>query len=256
VQGVAVLTADGHRRVAQETADVEDPVRVAGPHLLAHYGDLLAEDERPGLDGGDFWPSLAALPAEGLAIDLSCSVGRATLGLSRRAAFTLGIDSSFVTARLARGILRSGRAPVRVVAEGVLHRTLEADVGSPPPGPLEIVVADPDRPPVPAGLAGFVLAANLLERQGDPEGFLRRADALTAPGGSLVVASPWTWWEEHAPRTRWIGRGEEPTRDALVRLMGELGYDLEEARDLRLVLREHARLEQVVRPEMLRFRKP
>jgi SAM-dependent methyltransferase len=251
VQGVAVLASEGYRRVAQETAEVEDPLRLLGPHPLAHFGDLLPAADRAGLDLGDFWPRLSALPASGLAVDLSCSVGRAALGLSGRAAFTVGMDTSFVTVRLARSIAASGRAPVRVVEEGAFERTTEADTSGLGAGPLEFVVAEPDRPPLPPGIAGFVLAASLLERQGDPEGFVRRAASLLKPGGTLAVASPYTWWEEQVPREGWLGKGAERTRDALVALLGSLGHGILEEADLLLVLREHARLEQRARPHLV-----
>lgn len=251
VQGVAVIASEGYRRVAQETHEVEDPIRFAGPHLLAHFGDLLPAAGRAGLPLGDFWPRLAALPATGLAVDLSCSVGRAALGISKRAEFTVAVDASFITARLARSIAASGKAPVRVVEEGAFARDLEADVSSLLGGSLEFVVAEPDRPPLPPGIAGFVLAANLLERQGDPEGFLRRSASLLRARGSLAVASSYTWWEENVPREAWIGRGERRTRDALVAFLAGLGHDVEDEADLLLILREHARLEQVVRPHLV-----
>jgi SAM-dependent methyltransferase len=255
IQGVAMMAAEGHRRVAQETHEVEDPLRLVGPHPLAQYGDLLPVAERKGLAMGDFWPRLAALPASGLAVDLSCSVGRASLGISRSAAFTLAMDASFVTARLARSVAATGRVPLRIVEEGAFERIVQVDVSPLLGGAVEFVVAEPDRPPLPPGIAGFVLAANLLERQGDPEGFVRRAASLLAPGGSLAVASPYTWWEEHAPREAWIGKGVERSRDALVALLAGLGHTVEEEADLLLVLREHARLEQRVRPHLVRSKR-
>jgi SAM-dependent methyltransferase len=200
---------------------------------------------------GDFWPRVASLPASGLAVDLSCSVGRAAFGLSRGAAFTLGMDASFVTVRLARSIAASGRAPVRIVEEGSFERTVQADTSGLGGGPLEFVVAEADRPPLPPDIAGFVLAANLLERQGDPEGFVRRSASLLRGGGSLAVASPYTWWEDQVPRDGWLGKGTERTRDALVALLGSLGHEIIEETDLVLVLREHARLEQVARPHLV-----
>ena len=248
VDGVAVLVPDGWRKVAQETHEVEDPLRLLGPHLLSHYGDLLPEGERAGLGLGDFWRRLGDLPVEGLAGDLAASAGRAALGLSRRAGFTLAVEPSFVTARLARSILREGRAPVRIVEEGAFERVVEADLGALRPGPIEVVVGDPDRPPLPPGIAGLVLAANLVERQADPEAFLRRAASLAGAGGRFAVASPWSWWEEQVPRARWLGGGVERSRDALVRILGQCGFRVEIEEDLRLVLREHARLEQVARP--------
>jgi uncharacterized protein YbaR (Trm112 family) len=251
VQGVAVLASEGYRRVAQETAEVDDPLRLVGPHPLAHFGDLLPAGDREGVTLGDFWPRVAALPADGLAVDLACSVGRASLGLSKRAGFTLGLDSSFVTVRLARSIASTGRAAVRIVEEGAFERTVEVDVSGLGGGPLEYVVAEPDRPPLPPGIAGFLLAANLLERQGDPEGFVRRTASLLSTGGMLAVASPYTWWEDQAPRDGWIGRGTERTREALVALLAGLGHEIVEEADTVLVLREHARLEQVVRPHLV-----
>ncbi len=251
VQGVAMLASEGYRRVAQESAEVDDPLRLVGPHPLAHFGDLLAPGERLGITPGDFWARLAGLPAEGLAVDLSCSVGRAALGLSGRAAYTLAMDASFVTVRLARSIAASGRAPVRVVEEGAFERILEADTSGLGGGPLEFVVAEADRPPLPPDIAGFVLAANLLERQGDPEGFVRRSASLLRRGGTLAVASPYTWWEEQVPRDGWLGKGTERTRDALAALLRELGHEIVEEADLVLVLREHARLEQVARPHLV-----
>jgi hypothetical protein len=252
LQGVAVLASQGHRRVAQETLEVEDPLRQAGPHLLAHYGDLLPEPTRSELARGEFWQRLGDLPGgDGLAIDLSASAGRAVLGLSRTSSFALGCEGSFMTARMARETLRTGRARVRVVEEGAFVRIHEVDVAAAGAGPCEIIVADPDLPPVAPGRASLVLAANLLERQGDPEGFVRRSASLVAPRGRLALASPYTWWEEHAPRARWIGRGESPTRDALAALLADCGLTVESEADLLLVLREHARLEQVVRPHLI-----
>lgn len=251
LQGVAVLVPDGHRRVSRELHEVDDPLRSLGPHPLAHFGDLLRLEDRAGIATGDQWPRLGALEARGLAVDLSCSLGRALLGIGRSADFALGLDSSFQAARLAREIAATGRATVRIVEEGIFERAISVEVPRPAAGALEIVVADPERPPLPPGIAGFVLAAHLLERQGDPEGFLRRAASLLRPGGTLAVASPYTWWEENAPREAWIGKGEVRTRDALLRLLGDLGHEVVEEADLTLVLREHARLEQIVRPHLI-----
>ena len=256
IQGVAVLVPDGHRRASRDLAAADEPLRSLGAHPLAHWGDLLPAAEREGIATGDLWASLAALPARGLAVDLSCSAGRALLGLARTADFALGMDASFVAARHLRGIAATGRAPVRVVEEGEFERTLEVAVPRPEPGRLEVVVADSERPPLPPGIAGLVLAADLLERQGEPEAFLRRAAALLAPGGLLAVASPYSWWEEHSPRDAWIGRGTERTRDALVALLRGLGHRIEAESDHVLVLREHARLEQVVRPHLVLSRAP
>ncbi len=255
VRGVAVLVRDGYRRVAQEEAAADDPALLLAPHMLAHYGDLLPPAEREGLHLGDFWPRLAAEPAAGLALDLSASVGRATLGLAGTATFALGCESSLAAARRAREVLLTGRARLRIVEEGTIARVAEADAGALRRPNAEVVMADPDLPPVAPGRAGLVLAANVLERQDDPAAFLERADALLAPGGALVVASPCSFWEDGSARGPRLGEPGERTRDALVRLLAARGHLLEREEDLLLVLREHARLEQVVRPLLVRTRK-
>jgi hypothetical protein len=50
-----------------------------------------------------------------------------------------------------------------------------------------------------------VLAANLIDRLYDPALFLDRIHERIVPGGLLVIASPYTWLEEHTPRDAWIG---------------------------------------------------
>jgi hypothetical protein len=50
-----------------------------------------------------------------------------------------------------------------------------------------------------------VLAANLLCRLPDPSRFLARLPTLVAPGGVLVLASPYSWLEAWTQRQAWLG---------------------------------------------------
>jgi len=51
----------------------------------------------------------------------------------------------------------------------------------------------------------LVLAANLIDRLYDPARFLDQIHERIVPGGLLVIASPYTWLEEHTPRAAWLG---------------------------------------------------
>ena len=70
------------------------------------------------------------------------------------------------------------------------------------PGPR--VLADALDPPFPGASFDAVLAINLLDSCRDPSLLLQQADALLAPGGTLVLASPFHWQEAVTPRTRWM----------------------------------------------------
>ena len=51
----------------------------------------------------------------------------------------------------------------------------------------------------------FILAANLIDRLYSPRQFLSSIHERLNMGGVLMIASPYTWLEEHTPREEWIG---------------------------------------------------
>ena len=51
----------------------------------------------------------------------------------------------------------------------------------------------------------LILAVNLIDRLYAPRRFLEEVQERLNPGGLLVLASPYTWLEEHTPREEWIG---------------------------------------------------
>jgi hypothetical protein len=50
-----------------------------------------------------------------------------------------------------------------------------------------------------------VLAANLIDRLYQPSLFLEDMAQRVNDGGLLIIASPYTWLEEHTPKEEWIG---------------------------------------------------
>ncbi len=51
----------------------------------------------------------------------------------------------------------------------------------------------------------LILAANLIDRLYSPRRFLADVTRRLNPGGLLLLASPYTWLEEHTKREEWIG---------------------------------------------------
>jgi SAM-dependent methyltransferase len=85
----------------------------------------------------------------------------------------------------------------------------------------------------------FVLLANLIDRLPDPARCLARLPALVAPGGGLVITSPYTWMEEYTPRGKWLA-GAEGTLAALKKILAP-AFEFRRALDLPFLIRDHRR---------------
>ena len=74
-------------------------------------------------------------------------------------------------------------------------------------------------------LTGYdlVLAANLIDRLYSPKKFLSSIHQRINPGGLLLIASPYTWLEEHTRKEEWIGG---------IKKDGESYFTLDGIRDL------------------------
>ena len=90
-----------------------------------------------------------------------------------------------------------------------------------------------------------MFAGNLLDRLYDPALFLKEIARRLAPGGLLVLTSPYTWLEEYTEKNHWLGgikvNGENfTTLDALKQHLGD-AFELVETVDIPFVIRETAR---------------
>ena len=92
----------------------------------------------------------------------------------------------------------------------------------------------------------LVLAANLIDRLYDPALFLRTIHERINSGGVLLIASPYTWLEEHTKKENWIGGlkkdGENVTTLDGLKSILEVHFDLmEPAQQVPFVIRETSR---------------
>lgn len=177
------------------------------------------------------------------ALDLGCAVGRSSFELARRVPSVLGIDFSSAFIRAANTLKQEGRLSCRVVLEGERMMEFTAFV------PSEIDVARVDFEKGDAtdlradtGSFDLVLAANLLCRLPEPARFLERLPGLVAPGGQLLLATPFSWLPEYTAPEYWIGGRPStgPSWDALSRAL-EPHFELQLTKDLPFLIREHSR---------------
>ena len=189
---------------------------------------------------------VAALSRYARALDLGCAVGRSSFEMARSCHQVLGIDYSQNFVRAAAELAAGGRVRYERVDEGRLTTTCEAEA------PLEIdrqrvrfAVGDAGALPADLGRFDVVLLANLVDRLPEPTRCLERLPDLVAPGGQLVVASPFTWLEEYTPPTHWLGGyevngGRVLTAQALRERLDQ-SFEFVRQVDVPFLIREHAR---------------
>jgi SAM-dependent methyltransferase len=135
-------------------------------------------------------------PRSGLAVDVGTSVGRGAAELAGCFEYAVGVDLSFRAILAARRHLLGAPSPLR-------EYLLETEKGrwepSPlPPAPhrgnLDFVVASGAALPVAPGSAACVSAFNVLCAATDPLALLDDFARALAPGGLLLVSSP--FWSD------------------------------------------------------------
>ena len=185
------------------------------------------------------------------ALDIGCAVGRTSFELARGGFDTVvGVDFSARFINLADELIGQGLVRYALTDEGELQSFRE--VGLDQLGFAECAsrvtfwqgdacnLKDVHRD------YDLVVAANLIDRLYDPHKFLADIGQRIVPGGVLVLTSPYTWLEDHTPRSQWLGGfkkdGERyTTLDALHELLAEDFVPLGVPRDLPFVIRETAR---------------
>jgi putative 4-mercaptohistidine N1-methyltranferase len=95
----------------------------------------------------------------------------------------------------------------------------------------------------------LILAANLIDRLYDPAKLLKTIHERLNIGGVLLIASPYTWLEEHTRRDAWIGGfkrdGESfGTFDGLKEMSGTHFKLIDGLREVPIVIRETRRKSQ------------
>ncbi len=148
------------------------------------------------------------LPA-GRVLDLGCATGRSSFELARQFARVEGIDFSVRFIQTGVQLAETGIIRYTLPDEGELvqyrERRLEdlglAEVAH------RVTFWQGDACNLKPVFSGYdlILAVNLIDRLYAPRRFLGEVQERLNPGGLLVLASPYTWLEEHTPREEWVG---------------------------------------------------
>jgi len=177
-----------------------------------------------------------------LAVELGCSVGRGVAELARGAVHTVGLELHFGALRRARRLLAGedvvyarrtiGRNYLRATARGLATAN------------VTLICGDALDPPLIPAVYHRVVALNLLDSVRHPRQLLSVVDALCAPGGEVILTSPYAWQSGFVDEDQRFG-GDDPA-GALVDLPEharglESGYAIEEATELPWTLRRDAR---------------
>lgn len=186
----------------------------------------------------------------GKALDLGCATGRASFELARHFEHVTGIDFSARFIGIGTQLVDNGRLRYTLVEEGELlshHECSLAELGlDKVADKVEFFQGDAcNLKPIFTGY-DLILAANLIDRLYNPTQFLDSVHNRLKPGGLLLLASPYTWLEEHTKREDWIGGfkkdGENVTTlDGLKALLGKHFRLIDGPREAPFVIRETRR---------------
>lgn len=260
--GASALTLLAHRYLSKRREakeNVYETEKLIGEYLIFHYGkpdELLPYGFGP-KESLDF-PTRCALECikytedsvPSIALDIGCAVGRSTFELAKKFNQVVGIDFSHGFINACNQLKTYGKLDYTVQTEGSLvsdHRAeVDPDIDR---SRLSFYQGDACNLPSDLGQFGCVLAANLVCRLPNPYQFLDRLPSLVAPGGILVITSPYSWLEEFTPKNLWLGGYKDAEGknvsgfDTLKRYLGT-NFELIEDKPMPFFIRETARKNQ------------
>jgi uncharacterized protein YbaR (Trm112 family)/SAM-dependent methyltransferase len=278
VDGVPLMLPDLSRlsEIGQQLApEVEAVLAQDGPddaplsHLLehlsiymdAHWGDRA----EPGPDGPGAGYGLSPLedrvrartaaPVEA-AVELGCSVGRASLALSRGAAVVAALDLSFGALRRARRLLRGEAVRYGRRLSGRHYQPATARAGEEARN-VVFLCGNALDPPLAPGHFQRVVSLNVLDSLRSPGELVSVADGLCAAGGELLLASPYAWTSGITDEKQRLG--PEPAVELRRRFCEgerlEAVYTVEDEAELDWRLRKDSRSAALYRTHFMRLRK-
>ncbi len=228
-------------------------------YLDAHWGDRTEPPGR-GFAMLALIDKLAGLPRVEAAVELGCSTGRVLAELATRADRVVGLDLQFASVRRARRLLDGEPLAFarRVVGRHYDRATITPGDRTVPEARRLLVCGDALDPPLIPEIYQRVVALNLLDSVSRPRQLLSVIDGLCAPGGELILASPYAWASSVMREDERLGGADPAAALQAILTSGEgLGsrYHIEDAGDLPWSLRRDARSAVSYQTHYLRVRK-
>ncbi len=159
------------------------------------------------------------------ALDIGCAAGRSTFELARHFDHVDGVDFSVRLIEAPTNLKNSGRQRYVRAEEGELQsyrEVLLSDFEGYDKLTDKVSFMQGDACNLPGKYKDYdlVFGGNLIDRLYDPAAFLELMKERIAPGGLLVLASPYTWLEEYTPREKWLGGFKADTGENFTTLEG------------------------------------
>ncbi len=260
IGGIPVLFADPSRIDAFGLLVALEPVETLAalarggpdeaplPHLLDQLSAYLGAWES-GFEA--FIGKLRGLPRVERSLELGCGTGRALVELSRTSRLAVGLDRSGAMLRTARRLLRGEELPYARRMAG--REYLQASVRGEAAPNAQLVCADAMDAPFAPGVFDRVVALNLLDNVPSPRALLHQLHLLTAPGGEIVLSSPFAWRDGIVDAGERLA-GVDPA-EALGEEMRKLGWRIDDSDELAWTLRRDARSASAYRVHYVRARR-
>lgn len=197
------------------------------------------------------------------ALDIGCSVGRASFELAKTFDAVDAIDFSARFIQQAYALTEQGEKRYTIRTEGDLQEFKSINLATLGYQSVasKVNFVQGDACNLKPQFTGYdlVYASNLIDRLGDPKQFLDTIHLRINQGGYLAIASPYTWLEEYTAKDKWLGglkvKGENfTTLDGLTEtLIGK--FELVAVKEIPFVIRETKRKFQHTLSEMTIWRK-
>lgn len=257
--GLAEILPKELRQAPAQNRYEEDAALSA--YLWSHFADLWGDP-----DASNAYARLASCfsSSAGLFLDAGCAVGRMAFEAAARGATAVGFDLSKTFVRAARTLAKRGSIRFGLVVEGRLteDRTIELPEkfrANPP----EFLVADAQALPFRRKCFDESAALNLVDKLPSPIAHLRETARVLKPGGTFLFSDPFSWSEDAAPASAWLGgvkdgpfagRGEHNV-EALLAGMGGLvqpPFIIQDRFDFEWTIRHTARRFESIRPRAIK----
>ncbi|MGF1860828.1 5-histidylcysteine sulfoxide synthase [Photobacterium profundum] len=232
-------------------------------YLEFHYGSEYFSVENFCVNGVKQCLQELQLTHRTKALDIGCSVGRATFELAKTFDHVDGLDFSARFIQQACTLIEQGEKRYTIRTEGDLVEFKSITLAE-----LNYVdIADKvsfmqgDACNLKSQYTGYdlIYASNLIDRLGDPKQFLSSIYDRINTGGYLVITSPYTWLEDYTNKDNWLGgtkvHGENfTTLDGLTENLISR-FELIAVKEIPFVIRETKRKFQHSLSEMTIWRK-
>ena len=199
------------------------------------------------------------------ALDIGCSVGRASFELAKYFQHVDAVDYSARFIDIAQILAQQNSFRYAMTSEGDLVDYREAKLTDCQLSPdlashIHFTQGDACNLKNKYQHYDLILAANMLDRLREPAHFLKDLAHRLRNDGILIICSPHTWQEDSTAKSNWLGGVREngealTTYQALQRILSREFEEIAKPQDIPFVLQETARKYQYLLSQLTIWRK-